>query len=82
MEYKDFLGNDIKPNDTIVYAVRSGDRAVMKQGRVIELAVKQGKYGLPDEPTLRLDVADSDRVVPFYSLKNCIVIAKGDVREQ
>lgn len=75
MEYKDFLGNPIQPNDIVAYAVSSRDKAVLKKGRVIELSTTN-HWHRGKTPSLRLDVEGSDRVVPFHTLSNCVVIGK------
>lgn len=41
---KDFLGNEIKAGDRVVYAIRSGNCAVLRKGTVVELTERVNSW--------------------------------------
>lgn len=44
LEWKDVLGHEIKPGDTVAYATQAGSSSVMKFGRVIELSKEKDRF--------------------------------------
>ena len=58
MEYKDFLGNDITVGSYVAYAVRTGNRASMKMGRVVELTSIPPSY-YQKEPTSAIKIVSA-----------------------
>lgn len=75
MEYIDCMDQEIKVGDTIVYAVRHGSFAKMKKGTVAALTKSTDNW-----PTLRLHTEGSERLVSFYTLRNCAVIKSDSER--
>jgi hypothetical protein len=92
MKYKDFLGNDIKVGDTIVYPLRSGSWMRLRKGVVrkrtktqdyysaVELSVSVPALMIEVESTkwdtVRRESIPTTRVVPFRSLDRCVVIGR------
>ena len=59
MKYQDVAGQDIAIGDYVVYSAAAGRSAVLKMGRVTELAVRKGSWTEKTTPTLRVVSVDA-----------------------